>query len=288
MSMLKPKTCPHEDCVKTFTKFVKKQGILFCPHCQKSFIAKSNFDIKLLEKLKQNHFSFFEYLKIDIIENKVSWGLLPLSIAFFWWLQEFASDNVREFYQNSFLILFVSFLLLILLVIIFAQFTQKANKYKPKQSNTFSLRNKQLFKGVDNLAEISHASPTDFFMPINSTIDCPNCHSQQLISYPKYLENHTISAEQAVPFDPNFKQQYEYYVCNKCQSVLHQNAQFTKLENRKGIARTILMIIIFAKKFDVSFFAIWAITYNLVHAYFDYLKSKTPYWDNVKTPTLSS
>lgn len=217
------KTCPHNDCGQVFDLPIVQQGILFCPHCEKSlllspittnqpqttnssnpFLININFDWKFLTSIK-------------------SWLWVSLGCGVLVALRYF--KGFEDFKDFSFIILGLLFC-----VVIFALLKRISDSSKQDSLVKLAMLPEQpLLAGIDTLASVKRYhfnyvsainklhcvavkqldKHKEDFSAING---CPHCQSQQLYNVKDVLDSnmnfyqiHQIHRPAIIPeqmFDP--------------------------------------------------------------------------------------
>lgn len=291
MSMLKPKTCPHDDCGKTFTKFVKKQGILFCPHCQKSV---------LIDDTEKQNLSFFEFTWQTLIENRFIIYILLFLLPFFLML---FLDSVK--FSDTVMFLYFIPVLVFLGVIIWNNIESDKNK-SPVGGQVFwdsyKFNDKKLLKGVDklsvindihNLAPISENISDLAYKAGRKNVSCSYCQSQALI-YPVGIQvknaTHIAGDYYQMPTVVNHTWQEREYFCLNCHSISTLNQKILKFRQYSLYLQFLFYIFAFlplyTKNLRLIVFAVLVITLIVLNCIFDYKKYHLPLWENPKTEKL--
>ncbi|WP_080946153.1 hypothetical protein [Moraxella bovoculi] len=202
-----PHICPHSDCGQAFDDVIWENGIVFCPHCQRSILVNP-----ITEQLQSQSFGAF------LVDYFKRYGVMLLAMVLAWLV--FAKMiEWLDIHHHSMIGMSVIGLIVIRLVIfVFGVYLfEKRNKKYP-------IGNTPILSGVDTLSSVQsdpHQSRYQerlggLFYPF--CYHCPHCSSQRIA------------------------QKSEQYHCQHCQTTLTLNPKPKWLALIKLFA---LLVIIF-------------------------------------------
>lgn len=209
----KPRLCPHPDCGQSFDYVEMCNGIVFCPHCQKSLLVNP-----LTQKIQSQSLGQFfgNYIKA----HYKTLLIICLIIVFMDVLLGYVSD-------------FAGFTLIGMIMFGFMVFLFCYFRLDIKKRTFYDLSKSPFYYGVDKLDTVKNANSQHNYQ---ETLDklfypfagcCPHCQSQRI--------SHRIDNR---------------YYCNNCQSELLFNKTLSLI---LGIRAMVLVAIIIVYKAFVDY-----------------------------------
>ncbi|ANB92337.1 hypothetical protein MOVS_10575 [Moraxella ovis] len=248
-SPLAPRTCPHSDCGQVFDNVIYENGIIFCPHCQKSILV--NPFTPDLEQI-----TFWQFTKYFTKHQYKIYTVVAVMFAIFYAII-FTVYNFDKLNLGTGF--WITFAIIIGILIVMGIFAIENNL---KYYHAYKLKNKLIVKGVDIYDTIKN----DFNVSLahdelkttfnRFTAYCPHCQSQRL--------HKTIDDD---------------FVCQNCHTTLRLNPKLKNISLIQFILNYLIaFLMIRYLGADFYFFILFTPALFLINLLTNYHWYKTPKW----------